>query len=132
MIAAVAVFGVPFRGSIGMLVIVSAAFLGAMLPLGLLISTMTRNQFAASQAALIAAFLPAFGCRASSSRSTACRCRSGCSPCVLPARYFVSSLQTLFLAGDVPDVLVRDTLALLAIAAVLNLLLVRSTRMRLE
>ena len=31
-----------------------------MLPLGLLISTVTKNQFAASQAALIAGFLPAF------------------------------------------------------------------------
>ena len=30
-----------------------------MLPLGLLISTVTGNQFAASQAALVAAYLPA-------------------------------------------------------------------------
>ena len=50
----------------------------------------------------------------------------------LPARYFVSSLQTLFLAGDIASVLVPDTLALLTIASVLGLLLVRSTRMRLE
>ncbi len=47
---AVLVFSVPFRGSIWALLIVSATFLGAMLPLGLLISTVTRNQFAASQA----------------------------------------------------------------------------------
>ncbi len=39
--AAIFVFSVPFRGSILALVIVSAAFLSAMLPLGLLISTLT-------------------------------------------------------------------------------------------
>src|SRR5262249_54728125 len=53
-IAAVAGFGVPFRGSAAALVVVSSVFLAAMLPLGLLISTVTRNQFAASQAALMA------------------------------------------------------------------------------
>src|SRR5262249_40581632 len=57
---AVFFFDVPFRGSVGMLLLVSAAFLADMLPLGLLISTVTRDQFAASQAALISAFLPAF------------------------------------------------------------------------
>ncbi len=131
-IAAVAGFGVPFRGSIGMLVIVSSAFLGAMLPLGLLISTKTRNQFAASQAALTAAFLPAYLLSGFIFEIDSMPAPIRLLTLVLPARYFVSSLQTLFLAGDVPDVLVRDTLALLAIAAVLNLLLVRSTRMRLE
>ena len=58
--AAVFVFDVPFRGSIPMLLVVSATFLVTMLPLGLLISTLARNQFVASQAALVAAFLPAF------------------------------------------------------------------------
>ncbi len=58
--AAVFVFNVPFRGSILALLIVSSTFLVTMLCLGLLISTLAKNQFAASQAALLAAFLPAF------------------------------------------------------------------------
>jgi ABC-2 type transport system permease protein len=131
-IAAVTVFGVPFRGSIGMLVIVSSTFLAAMLPLGLLISTVTRNQFAASQAALMAAFLPAFELSGFIFEIDSMPAPIRWITRVLPARYFVSSLQTLFLAGDVASVLVPNTLALLTIAAVLNLLLVRSTRMRLE
>ncbi|HTU20075.1 MAG TPA: ABC transporter permease, partial [Gemmataceae bacterium] len=56
--AAVLLFGVPFRGSVSMLLLVSCSFLAAMLALGLLISTLTRNQFAASQVALVSAFLP--------------------------------------------------------------------------
>jgi ABC-2 type transport system permease protein len=51
---------------------------------------------------------------------------------VLPARYFVSSLQTLFLAGDVPSVLVPNGLILAAMAAGLFALLWRATRVRLE
>ena len=58
--AAVWLFGVPFRGSIGALVAVSAAYLATMLALGLFISTRTRNQFVACQVALIVGFLPAF------------------------------------------------------------------------
>ncbi len=131
-IAAVAGFGVPFRGSVGALVVVSSAFLAAMLPLGLLISTKTKNQFAASQAALMAAFLPAFLLSGFIFEIDSMPAPIRLLTRVLPARYFVSSLQTLFLVGDVPEVIVPDTLALLAIAAVLNLLLVRSTRMRLE
>src|SRR5262249_58472336 len=53
-------FDMPFRGSVAVLLAVSAAYLAAMLTLGLLISTLTRNQFVACQAALIVGFLPAF------------------------------------------------------------------------
>lgn len=131
-VVAVAFFGVPFRGSVAALVLVSAAFLAAMLPLGLLISTLTRNQFLASQLALISAFLPAFWLSGFIFDIDSMPLPIRLLTHVLPARYFVSSLQTLFLAGNVGSVLVPDTLALLAIAAVLLLALVRTTRLRLE
>jgi ABC-2 type transport system permease protein len=131
-IMAVLVFRVPFRGSTGSLVLASSAFLAAMLPLGLLISTATKNQFAASQAGLIAAFLPAFLLSGFIFEIDSMPAPIRLFTRILPARYFVSSLQTLFLVGDVPSVLIPDTLALLTIAAVLNLLLMRMTRMRLE
>jgi hypothetical protein len=44
----------------------------------------------------------------------------------------VSSLQTLFLVGDVPAVLVPNTLVLCAFAVVLFVLLYRATWVRLE
>jgi ABC-2 type transport system permease protein len=129
---AVAFFGVPFRGSVAALLLVSAAFLAAMLPLGLLISTLTRNQFVASQLALISAFLPAFWLSGFIFEIDSMPLPIRLVTRVLPARYFTSSLQTLFLAGDVASVLVPDTLALLTIAAVLLVALVRATRLRLE
>jgi ABC-2 type transport system permease protein len=129
--AAVFLFGVPFRGSVLSLAAVSAAYLAAMLPLGLLISTLTRNQFAASQVALVSAFLPAFELSGFifeiASMPWAIRQLTR----ALPARYFVSSLQTIFLAGDVGSVLVPNTLVLLGFATVFTILLVRKTRTRL-
>ena len=130
--AAVGLFGVPFRGSVGALLLVSAAFLLAMLALGLLISTVTKNQFAASQIALISAFLPAFELSGFIFEIDSMPAPIRWFTRILPARYFVSSLQTLFLAGDVGSVLIPDTLALLAIGGVLLTLLVRATRMRLQ
>jgi ABC-2 type transport system permease protein len=131
-VVAVAFFGVPFRGSVWALLLVSAAFLADMLPLGLLISTVTRNQFVASQVALISAFLPAFWLSGFIFEIDSMPWPIRLLTRILPARYFVSSLQTLFLAGDVPGVLWPNTLALLTIAAVLLVALVRATRLRLE
>ena len=51
---------------------------------------------------------------------------------VLPARYFVTCMQTIFLAGDVPEVLLPRVAALLVIGAILLVALVFATRMRLE
>ncbi len=103
--AAVFIFAVPFRGSIGVLLIVSATYLATMLPLGLLISTLAKNQFVASQAALVAAFLPAFELSGFIFEIDSMPWPIRCLTYVLPPRYFVASMQTLFLAGDVASVL---------------------------
>jgi len=131
-VTAVQVFHVPYRGSVFALLVVSSTFLIAMLSLGLLISTITRNQFAASQAALLTAFLPAFELSGFIFEIDAMPRPIRLITYLMPARYFVSSLQTLFLAGDVWSVLGPATLALVAISTVLLTLLVRNTRMRLE
>jgi ABC-2 type transport system permease protein len=125
-------FGAPFRGSVISLLAVCSAYLAAMLSLGLLISTVTKNQFAASQAALISAFLPAFELSGFIFEIDSMPAPIRLLTHVLPARYFVSSLQTVFLAGDIPEVLVPNTLILLAFAAALFAVLVLRTHMRLE
>jgi ABC-2 type transport system permease protein len=130
--ASVWLFGLPFRGSVTALLVVSAAYLAAMLTLGLLISTRTKNQFVACQAALIVGFLPAFELSGFIFEIDSMPAPVRWLTLVLPPRYYVSSLQTLFLTGDVPAVLVPNTLVLLAFAAVLFALLFRATRTRLE
>jgi ABC-2 type transport system permease protein len=125
-------FGVPFRGSVLALLAMSSAYLMVMLGLGLLISTVTKNQFAASQAALISAFLPAFELSGFIFEIDSMPAPIRLLTRVLPARYFVSSLQTIFLAGDVASVLVPNGLVLLVMAAGLFFVLIHATRERLE
>ncbi|MCF3859129.1 hypothetical protein L2E04_23940, partial [Salmonella enterica subsp. enterica serovar Weltevreden] len=51
------ILGVPFRGSLVILFFITSMFLLSTLVMGLLISTITRNQFNDAQVALNAAFL---------------------------------------------------------------------------
>lgn len=110
---AVIVFGVPFRGSLLLLALVTAAFLCAALGMGLLISTVAKTQFVASQAALIASFLPAFILSGFIFDISSMPLPIRILTYALPARYFVSCLQTLFLAGNVWAVIWPNFLAMI-------------------
>ncbi len=130
--AAVWLFGVPFRGSVPALCVLSLAYLSTMLMLGLLISTKAKNQFVACQAALIIGFLPAFELSGLLFEIDAMPTPIRLLTHVLPPRYFVSSLQTIFLAGDVRSILMPDALILFAFATLFFVLLYRATQTRLE
>jgi ABC-2 type transport system permease protein len=124
-------FDVPFRGSLLVLLGVSMLYLLVALALGLLISSAVRNQLVASQLALLATYLPAlmlsgflFDTR---SMPTAVRVLSY----VFPARYFVTILQTTFLAGDVWAVILPNAAVLAGLAFALMTLTRVITRKRL-
>ncbi|MCB1094917.1 MAG: ABC transporter permease [Verrucomicrobiae bacterium] len=131
-LVSVAIFDLPFRGSIFALVGVSSIFLIAMLALGLLISTVSKNQFVASQIALVVGFLPSFLLSGFVFEISSMPLPIQTLTRIIPARYFVSSLQTIFLAGDIPSVLVPNTLTLCLIAVVLVTLVARKTKKRLD
>ncbi|HEY5210551.1 MAG TPA: ABC transporter permease [Stellaceae bacterium] len=125
-------FGVPFRGSLPWLGAVSSVFLLASLGLGLFISTVTGNQFVASQVALIAGFLPAFLLSGFIFEIGSMPLPIRILTYILPARYLMPSLQTLFLAGDVTSVLLPNIGAMAIIASVLIGLTVWRTKRRLD
>ena len=125
-------YGIPFRGSLAALVVVSAAFLLTALGQGFLISTVTRNQFLASQAALVSAFLPAFILSGFIFEIASMPWLIRMLTRIIPARYFVTNLQTLFLAGDIWALFKPNLLILLAIAGVLFALTLKKTPSRLE
>jgi ABC-2 type transport system permease protein len=125
-------FGVPLRGSLWVLFGAAALFLLAALGMGLLISTVTKNQFVAGQAAIITTFLPAF-------ILSGFIFDIGSMPTVvqwltrlLAARYFVAMLQTVFLAGNVWPVILPNALALAVMAAFFLGVSRRKLRKRLE
>ena len=108
---------VPFRGSLLLLALATSLFLGSSLGLGLLLSTVTRNQFNAAQAALNVAFLPATILSGFVYEISSMPWPVQLVTYLIPARYFVSALQTLFQAGFVGRILFQDLAFLLASAA---------------
>ena len=90
------VMGVPLRGSIWVLALVSAVFLTFALALGLFISTATRNQFVASQVSLIVGFLPSFLLSGMVFEIDSMPLPIRILTYLLPPRYFVSSSRPCF------------------------------------
>lgn len=126
------VFGVPFRGSLLLMLLFTSLFLGSALGLGLLLSTVTRNQFNAAQAALNAAFLPATMLSGFVYEISSMPAPIQAVTYLIPARYFISALQTLFQAGFVGRILLMDGAFLIASAAFFLGLTALRTRRRLD
>ncbi len=129
---AVWLFRVPLQGSLAVLFGTSALFLLTALGMGLLISTAAKNQFVAGQVAIIVTYLPAFILSGFIFDIGSMPQPIQWLTHLMAARYFVSILQTVFLAGDVASVIIPDSLALLAIMGVLFFLVRKRTRKRLQ
>ncbi|WP_455273752.1 ABC transporter permease [Rhizobium herbae] len=128
---AVFLFGVPFRGSVLALYALSATFLVPALGQGLLISAATKNQFLASQLALISAFLPAFLLSGFLFEINSMPVVIQWITYIVPARYLIPSLQTVFLAGDIWPMFLDAMAVMLLIGGVFFVLAARSTRKRI-
>jgi ABC-2 type transport system permease protein len=119
LLAAKFLFHVPFRGSIIVLSGVSMLYLLVALAIGLLISSALKSQFAASQIALLVTFLPAVMLSGFLFDLHSMPALVRIITYALPARYFVTLLQTIFLAGDIWTVIFPNAAVLAAMAAVL-------------
>lgn len=124
-------FEVPLRGSLLLVVGTSLLYLLVSLALGLWISGLTRNQFQASQVALLASFLPAlmlsgfiFDLR---NMPDVVRWISQ----LLPATHYMGMVKTLFLAGDNAALVARESAILAAYALLLIAGCTRTLRKRL-
>ena len=124
-------FGVPFRGSIFVLGLTSALFLSAALGMGLLISTVSKNQFVAGQIAIVSTFLPAFILSGFIFDVHSMPKMIRGITHIIPASYFVTILQTVFLAGDIPGVIVPNSLALALFSVFLFAVILRISRKRI-
>jgi ABC-2 type transport system permease protein len=125
-------FEVPLRGSFMALIAASALYMLVALGMGLLISTVARSQFVAGQIALVATFLPAFILSGFIFQISSMPEAVQLITHIVPARYFVAMLQTLFMAGDIWPVLLANSAALLLIMTILFGLARRKSRKRLD
>jgi len=125
-------FGIPYRGSFWLLALTSSAYLIPALSIGLLISTLAKNQFVAAQAALMIGFLPAL-------LLSGFIFQIGSMPWwlqyityIIPAKYFIAILQTLFLTGDIYEVILPNLMAMLILGSIVFAIILKISRKRLD
>src|ERR1035437_1531019 len=115
---AVFLFGVPLRGSLLVLFGTAALFLLTALGMGLVISVLARSQFVAAMIAIVTTFLPAFILSGFIFDIRSMPQIIQLLTHIVAARYFVTMLQSIFLAGDVWPVLLRSALGMGILCAV--------------
>ena len=94
-------YGLPFEGSIFALFLIAASFLAAVLGQGLLISAATKSQFVSTQFALLSGFLPSLLLSGFLFEIDSMPAAVQWLTYIVPARYLIPSLQSVFLAGDI-------------------------------
>jgi ABC-2 type transport system permease protein len=111
-------FDVPLRGSVLLLALMALLFILGMLGLGIFISAAVKSQLVATQAGIMATYLPTFLLSgfifAIASMPTFLQAISY----VIPARYFVAITRGIFLKGVGLEVLWPQALGLAAFALV--------------
>ena len=125
-------FEIPFRGSFLLLFITSSLYLIPALGLGLLISTLSKNQFVAAQAALIVGFLPAFLLSGFIFQINSMPTWLQYLTHIIPARYFIEILQCIFLSGDIYEVILPNVIAMSIVGIVIFFIILKITRKRLD
>jgi ABC-2 type transport system permease protein len=124
--------GVPIYGSFPVILISSMLYMLVALGLGLVISSVTKNQFLASQIAIISSFMPSLMLSGFLFDLRDVPMVIRLVGQALPATYFIELIRTLFLAGNVWPLIFKDC-AILAAYAVLLLGLARFvTRKKLD
>lgn len=128
----VGVFKVPFRGNYLVLFAVSSLFLFTLLGVGLIISSKLKNQFLASQVSLGIGFLPALLLSGLvfpiNSMPQIFQILTG----ILPPRYFITFVESEFMAGTVWNVVLINAIFLIILGLILFTLVYKNTDMRLK
>jgi ABC-2 type transport system permease protein len=109
----------------------SMLYLLVALGIGLLISSAVKNQFVASQITLLVSFLPAVMLSGFLFDLHSMPFVVRLITYLLPARYYVTLLQTIFLAGDIWAVILPNAAVLAGMAALLIFLTRKVTQKKL-
>ena len=121
-------FEVPFRGQWSVFFLSCTLFLIVVLSLGYVVSVVAKSQLAASQAALISTFLPAFLLSGFIYPIDQMPVAIQVISHLIPARYFMTIIRDVFLKGTSVPFLLNDLLALAIFALFLTILATRAFR----
>jgi ABC-2 type transport system permease protein len=110
------VFKVPFRGDALFLLVTTALFLVGALGLGIFISAAIKSQLLATQAAMLATYLPSLLLSGLMFDIASMPKFLQVITVIVPARYFITVLRGVFLKGVGPAVLWPQALGMLLFA----------------
>jgi len=125
------VFRVPFRGSLLILFLVASVFLMSAMSLGFLISVIARNQFFATQLALLGTFLPTFLLSGFVFPIGNMPYLLQLITYVVPARHFITILRALYLKAAGLEAIAFPALMLVILMFFTTLVAVRKLRKQL-
>lgn len=125
------VFQIPFRGNLLVLFGVSGLFLFTSLGIGLLISSVLKNQFLASQVSLGIAFLPALLLSGLMFPINSMPLFFQHLTRILPPRYYITFIESEFMAGTIWEIVLLNSVFLTVLGLILFGLVYKKTDMRL-
>ena len=128
----VCVFSIPFRGSYLILALVSALFLFTSLGIGLLISTLLKNQFLASLISLGIGFLPALMLSGMMFPINSMPKFFQYFTLIVPPRHYFAFIESEFIAGTIPSLVINNSVFLSILGTILFIAVYRNTKTRLE
>ncbi len=126
------ILDIPFRGNIFILLGVSSLFLYACLGIGLIISSLLKNQFLASMASLLVGFLPAFMLSGLVFPIKSMPLFFQYITLILPPRYYVEFVRSEFLSGTEPSVVLHSATYLFVLGFFFSVLVYRKTARRID
>ena len=128
----IVVFQIPFRGSYTLLFLISGIFLFTSLGIGLNISSLLKNQFLASMVAMSAGFMPALMLSGLMFPINSMPPFFQHLTRIIPPRYYVAFIESEFMAGTVPEIVIANAIFLTILGLLLFIAVYRNTQMRLE
>lgn len=126
------VFKVPFYGSYIALFVVSSLFMLTGLGLGLLISTIFKDQFTSSQIAGSIGFMPSMMLSGLIYEIDSMPFLIKTISNIIPAKYYVSAVTSLFLSGTVFKIILFSSIYMLVFSIMTAILIYKNTTERLE
>ena len=128
----IVVFQIPFRGNLLILLFVGGLYLFCCLGVGLTISSSYKDQFSSSQMALSFGLLPAMMLSGLIYPISSMPVIFQYLTAILPPRYFIMFIQSEFMAGTIPNIVLINSIFMGILGFLLFIIVYQNIDLRLE
>ena len=128
----VCIFKIPFRGNYFILFVVSGLFLFTSLGIGLTVSSKLKNQFLSSMVAMSLGFMPSLMLSGLMYPINSMPEFFQHLTRIIPPRYYVSFIESEFMAGTIPEIVIANAVFLTILGCLLFIAVYTNTSTRLD